>query len=156
MKMMGKVSLSFFVRIFTDIMIAANLVMLIILPWALSHLLDGILQGTFKGTEDHTFLLWFFYVCGTLTCILLLLGHCLMRTLEKGLPFDPENARYLRSVGVVFLLLSAAFWVKVVVYITPLTLFCAGMFAIFALLALILSEVFRQASIIWEEHQLTI
>lgn len=155
MKIMGKVSLSFFVRVITDIMITVNLATLILLPWALRFLLSA-LKDEYMVIEDFTFLLYFLYVCGALTGVLLVLGHCIMRTLEKGLPFDPKNARYFLRIGIVFMLLSAAFWVKIFIYNTFLTLFCAGIFAIFALLAVILSEIFRQASLIWEEHQLTI
>ena len=55
-----------------------------------------------------------------------------------------------------FLLLAVLFVVKDALYGTILTIVCAAMFLAFAVLALILSEVFRQASIVWEEHQLTI
>jgi hypothetical protein len=155
MKMIGKASLSLFVRIITDVLIAANAVTLLTLPWTLREMLS-IIEREYKVVEGYSFLLIFLYVCGGLTFILLIFGHLLMRTLEKGLPFDPRNAGYFRWIGVVFFLLSVAFCAKIFMYNTMLTIFCAGIFAVFSLLSMILSEVFRQASMIWEEHQLTI
>jgi len=155
MKIMGKVSLSFFVRVMTDVMIAVNLATLILLPWGLEFIISAV-KEEYTVVENITFLRGFLYVSGILTLGLLVLGHLIMRSIEKGLPFDPKNARYFRMIGIVFVLLSATFWVKIFIYNTFLTLFCAGIFAVFALIALILSEIFRQASLIWEEHQLTI
>lgn len=155
MKIIGKASLSLFVRIITDVLIAANAVTLLTLPWTLRQMLS-VIEREYTVVEDFSFLLIFLYICGALTLFLLIMGHLMMRTLEKGLPFDPKNAGYFRWIGMDFLLLSVAFCIKILIYNTMLTIFCAGIFAVFSLLSMILSEIFRQASIIWEEHQLTI
>jgi len=155
MRVMGKVSLSFFVRILTDILVAGNIVTLIFLPWVLRYLYDLWLTIPYFS-EDYQFMLIFLYICGTMTLGVLVFGHLILRTLEKGLPFDAKNTRYFRITCIFFLLLSASFFIKLFFYGTILTFFCAVLFLIFALLCVIMSEVFRQASIIWEEHQLTI
>lgn len=155
MRVIGKASLSFCVRILTDVLIVGNIGTLLFLPWVLRFLYDLWLTKAYFQ-EDYTFMIWFLYICGVLTLTVLCLGHMILRTIEKGLPFDFKNPRYFRFVGISFLLLSAAFFIKIFFYGTILTFFCAGVFLIFALLAVIMSEVFRQASIIWEEHQLTI
>lgn len=155
MRVMGKINLSFFVRIFTDVLVAANVVTLLFLPWVLRFLYDLWLTSDYFR-EDFRFMMIFLYAGGLLTLGVLVFGHLILRTIEKGTPFDPRNAGYFRYVGVFFLLLSASFFIKLFFYGTILTFFCAGVFLIFALLAMIMSEVFRQASLIWEDHQLTI
>lgn len=155
MRVMGKRSLSFFVRILTDVLVIGNVGTLLFLPWVLRFLYDLWLTSDYFR-EDFRFMMIFLYASGFLTLGVLVFGHLILRTIEKGTPFDPRNAGYFRYVGVFFLLLAASFFVKLYFYGTILTFFCAGVFVIFALLAMIMSEVFRQASIIWEEHQLTI
>lgn len=155
MRIIGKVSLSFCVRLLTDALLAANVGTLIFLPSVLSYMYD-LLAESYLNMEDVSFLLPFLYVCGTLTLAVLVLGHLILRTLEKGQPFDKKNPVYFRLLAIVSLMLSAAFFIKVALYGTILTIFCADLFLIFALLSLIMSEIFRQASVIWEEHQLTI
>jgi len=155
MQVMGKKSLSFCVRILTDVLVIANIGTLLFLPWVLRFLYDLWLTSDYFR-EDFRFMMFFLYVSGLLTLGVLVFGHLILRTIEKGTPFDPRNAGYFRYVGVFFLLLSASFFIKLFFYGTILTFFCAGIFVIFALLAMIMSEVFRQASLIWEEHQLTI
>lgn len=155
MRVMGKINLSFFVRILTDVLVAANVGILIFLPWVLRFLYDLWLTSDYFR-EDFRFMMFFLYASGLLTLGVLVFGHLILRTIEKGTPFDPRNAGHFRYVGVFFLLLSASFFIKLFFYGTILTFFCAGVFLIFALLAMIMSEVFRQASLIWEDHQLTI
>jgi len=155
MRVMGKVSLSFFVRVLTDMLVVGNAAVLLFLPWVLRYLYDLWLTSAYFR-EDYTFMLIFLYICGAMTLGVLVFGHLILRTIEKGLPFDAKNTRYFRYVGIFFVLLSAAFFIKLFFYGTILTFFCAVLFLIFALLCVIMSEVFRQASIIWEEHQLTI
>lgn len=155
MRIMGKISLSFCVRLLTDAMIIANIGTLLFLPGILRNLYD-LLSSSYLILEDYTFLTYFLYVCGILTLGILILGHLILRSLEKGLPFDSRNAKYFKLLSLDIALLAAAFFVKIFVYNTILTIFCANIFLIIALLALILSEVFRQASLVWEEHQLVI
>jgi hypothetical protein len=155
MRVIGKASLSFFVRVLTDILIIGNVGALIFLPKVLRFLYDLWLTSAYFA-EDYTFMLYFMYVCGVLTLGVLILGHLILHTIEKGEPFSPRSTFYFRYVAIAFILLSAAFFVKLFLYGTVLTFFCAVLFLIFSLLSVIMSEVFRQASIIWEEHQLTI
>ena len=155
MQIIEKKSLTFFVRIFTDIMLVLNIATLIFLPPLLHFFYDYLYTG-YLFTEDYGFMLIFLYIAGALTLFLLVIGHLFLRTLEKGIPFDPRNAKYFFLLSLDFLLLSALFVIKNALYGTILTIVCAAMFLAFAVLALILSEVFRQASIVWEEHQLTI
>ncbi len=155
MRVIGKASLSSFVRILTDVLIAGNAATLIFLPWILRYLYDLWLTSAYF-VEDYTFMLYFLYFCGLITLAVLIFGHMILRTIEKGEPFHPGNTLRFRYVGISFLLLSAAFFVKLCFYGTLLTFFCAILFLLFSVLSVIMSEVFRQASIIWEEHQLTI
>ena len=155
MRVSGKKNLSFCVRILTDVLVVVNIGTLLFLPWVLRFLYNLWLTSDYFR-EDFRFMMIFLYASGLLTLGVLVFGHLILRTIEKGTPFDKRNAGYFRYVGVFFLLLSASFFIKLFFYGTILTFFCAGVFVIFALLAMIMSEVFHQASLIWEEHQLTI
>lgn len=155
MKILGKISLSFAVRILNDMILIANVLVLIFLPYVLTTLFD-LLKTTYLFEESYSFLLGFLYVTGVFTLMVLLAGHQIMRSLEKNLPFDPKNPRRFMVLALAFFLLSAAFFGKMLFYGTILTIFCAYLFLLLTLLSLILAEVFRQACKIWEEHQLTI
>lgn len=155
MKILGKVSLSFAVRILNDLLLVANVLTLIFLPCVL-HYIYGLMKTTYLIEESYNFLLGFLYVCGVFTLLVLFAGHQIMRSLEKNLPFDSKNPRRFMILALAFFLLSAAFFGKMLFYGTILTIFCAYLFLLLTLLSLILAEVFRQACKIWEEHQLTI
>jgi hypothetical protein len=155
MQVMGKTSLSFCVRILTDAIIAANIGALLFLPPILKYTYS-LLSTSYLIMEDYTFLLVFLYICGVLTLGILVLGHFILRNIEKEQPFSGKNAKYFKLLGINFLLLSAIFFVKIFMYNTILTIFCALFFMITALLSWILSGVFKQASLVWEEHQLVI
>lgn len=155
MKILGKVSLSFAVRLLNDVLLVANILTLIFLPWVLQYIYD-LMKTTYLFEESYNFLLGFLYVAGVFTLLVLFVGHQIMRSLEKNLPFDPKNPRRFIFLALAFFLLSAAFFGKMLFYGTILTIFCAYLFLLLTLLSLILAEIFRQACKIWEEHQLTI
>lgn len=155
MKILGKVSLAFAVRILTDMLVVMNVLALVFLPWVLNFLYD-MMRETYLIDESADFLLVFLYFAGAFTLLVLVMGHQILRSLEKNLPFEPKNPLRFRLLALAFFLLAAAFFAKLFFYSTILTVFCAYLFLLLTLLSLILSEVFRQACKIWEEHQLTI
>src|ERR1035437_4250461 len=119
MQVMGKASLSFYVRILTDAIIAANIGALIFLPPILKYTYS-LLSTSYLILENYTFLLVFLYICGVLTLGILVLGHFILRNIEKEQPFSGKNAMYFKLLGINFLLLSAIFFVKIFMYNTIL------------------------------------
>lgn len=79
----------------------------------------------------------------------------IFQTLERE-PFDMRNVRALRRVGICGIAVSALFIVKVVLFITPLTVICALILLICGLFALVLSNVFAEAVMYKQDHDLTI
>lgn len=154
--------LALVLRIIADLLIASGFLSLFFIPPVLRIFYD-ILYDSGLRTEDirtpfepYDFAVAFLYVCAVLFLGILIEGHFILRTLEKGNPFDVRNSRRFIIVGLFSLLLCVAFVVKILMYNTLLTMLAAALFLMIALVAFILSEVFKQASEIWNEHQLTV
>jgi len=155
MESIGKRSLSFMLRIITDFCIVVNVAVLISLPWLTKYIVR-ILALTFVEYEPYNFILVFLYICGVFALGILLQGHLILRTLEKNQPFDARNSKRFFRLGVMSLCISCVFFIKIFMYNTLLTITGTGLFALAALIAFILSDVFLKAAKIWEEHELTV
>lgn len=155
MESIGKRGLSFILRIFTDFCILVNVGVLISLPWLTRYFMD-IFEKTFVEYEPYNFVLVFLYICGVFALGILLQGHLILRTLEKNQPFDARNSVRFFRLGLLCLCIAVVFLIKIFIYITLLTITGAGLFALAALIAFILSDVFKKAAKIWEEHELTV
>ena len=79
----------------------------------------------------------------------------MMRSIPKG-PFVMRNVHALYRIGVIFLILAAAFFAKCFVYITFLTLLCVLFFIGSGLFAFTLAALIRQSIVFREENDLTI
>jgi hypothetical protein len=164
MKNAGGFKLASLMRILLDILFIANILALAALPWIVRMLYDqpdffGQLKVDFLydiSKSTYPFYLGFAYAAGIGTAWILLEGHFILRRLGKGEPFAKGQAGSFRRVGAAFGLLTAAFAVKMLTCNTLLTMFCCGLFALFVLIALILSEVFRQAYLVKTDNDLTI
>jgi hypothetical protein len=155
MESIGKRSLSFILRIFTDFCIIVNIGVLINLPW-LTRYIVKILAMTFVEYEPYIFILVFLYICGVFALGILIQGHLILRTLEKNQPFDAKNSKRFFQIGLMSLFIACVFFIKIFMYNTLLTITGTGFFALAALIAFILSDVFLKAAKIWEEHELTV
>jgi hypothetical protein len=142
-------------RIITDFCIIVNIGVLISLPWLTKYIVK-IFAQTFVEYEPYNFILVFMYICGVFALGILLQGHLILRTLEKNQPFDVKNSKRFLRIGLLSLCIAFVFLVKIFMYITLLTITGAGLFALAALIAFILSDVFMKAARIWEEHELTV
>jgi len=155
MESIGNRSLSFMLRIITDFCIVINVAVLVSLPWLTKYIVR-ILAQTFVEYEPYNFILVFLYICGVFALGILLQGHLILRTLEKNQPFDAKNSKRFFRLGVMSLCISCVFFIKIFMYNTLLTITGTGLFALAALIAFILSDVFLKAAKIWEEHELTV
>lgn len=106
--------------------------------------------------DSYFFYLVFLYLSGLCTAWLLYEGHRILRRLETGGIFAPQQHRSFLRASFSLLLLSVIFLVKIIFYNTVLTMFCAGLFLILGLIAMILADVFRQAWLVKSENDLTI
>ena len=155
MESIGKCSFSFILRIITDGCIIVNAATLITLPWLAKYIVF-ILSRSFIEYEPYEFVLVFLYICGILSFGILIQGHRILRTLEQNRPFDPANSKRFFRVGILCFFIAVAFFGKIFMFNTLLTLVATGLFAVACLVSLILADVFAKAAKIWEEHQLTV
>lgn len=177
MLIIGKHSLASFLRILVDILLVVNLVVLLLLPFILNALYENpeLLRqldryDASQGPDipirseypsdlpptSYPFYLGFLYLSGFCTAWILLEGRLILRRLEKGLPFAAAQAGSFNRIAAACALLTLAFVIKVAVYNTLLTMFCAAVFLLLAMIALVLAEVFRQAHQVKSENELTI
>ena len=173
----GPKSLILLLRIISDLLLILNILALIGLPWLLTALLTSpeLLAQLSPGTgiiptagypavtsrtdmppSSYPFYLAFLYVAGLATAWILLEGHLILRRLERNEPFAAGQARSFRRMSVACGLLAGCFGIKVLVYNTFLTMFCAAVFSILILITQIMAEVFRQAYLVKTENELTI
>lgn len=79
----------------------------------------------------------------------------MLRTLDSD-PFVPRNARALCRVGCVALLISLAFFLRCLRYLSPMALAVAAMLLLLGLCALVIAAMFRRAVAYKKENDLTI
>lgn len=164
-------------RVITTALIILNVLSLLILPLILTELYQNpalIIQldrpGAVSGPDIHLepgylsdlpaqsypFYLGFLYACGIGTAIILLQGYQILRRIERGEAFCAAQAGSFRWLAGAFFWLAAVFLVKIVAYITLLTIFCCLLFCLLGLVGLILADVFRQAWLVKSENDMTI
>lgn len=169
--------LSRVLRILIDVILVLNLLALILLPFllrliydqpALFYQLEPAAPASVPDTrlsdeypadlppESYPFYLGFLYATGLCTAWILFEGHMVLGRVAKEDPFHAGQGRSFRHMAIALILLSLAFAVKVAVYITLLTIFCAVVFIIFGFVALLLADLFQQAWQVKSENELTI
>jgi len=79
----------------------------------------------------------------------------MLRSIPRD-PFVMRNVRALNRIGIIFLLLSATFFVKCLWYMTFLTVVCTLFFIGSGLFAFTLAALIRQSIVFREENELTI
>lgn len=112
-----------------------------------------------------TFVTIFFWICGTCTAVTLWQAKKVLDTLLKGQPFQMANARALNRAAVCCWIISWASLVRLALWLwadgtpaplfTYTTLFMFGFFMA-GLLFQVMSALFRQASELKEDQDLTI
>ncbi len=164
-------------RVILDIVLVINLIILILLPLLLTAIYDNTdlltsldrhawesapdITAQYQRPQDlpyesYPFYLGLLYACGLLTAWILAEGHLILRRIEKGLPFSARQPASFTRVGLAFMLLAMAFAVKIFCYNTLLTMFCCALFAVLALIGLVLRDLFAKAYQVKLENDLTI
>ena len=107
----------------------------------------------------------FLTISGICTAMILWQGRRVLKTILRGEPFTTENAVSLRRAAICGFLISAAALIRVIFSICfygsfrPLLTYNAlfvPIFAMFGLLCLVMSALFRQAAELKAENDLTI
>ena len=117
------------------------------------------------GDAYLTVLTLFLLFSGVCTAVILWQGRRVLKTILRGEPFSMENAVSLRRAAVCGFLITAAALVRVVFSLfyyrslqslTTYNALFVPIFAMFGLLCLIMSALFRQAAELKAENDLTI
>jgi len=134
---------------------ALAVVVTLTLPLMLDQYFN-ILYDVYSLRQGYrTFILVFLMAVGFAGCWVILELILMLRSIPRN-PFVPRNVRALNRVGVIFLVLAAAFWGKCLWYVTILTMLCGAIFMLGGMFAFTLSSLFRQAVAYREENDLTI
>ena len=125
------------------------------LPFMLGVYESTVLRNSSFSPEYRAFVLPFL-IAIALPCLWIVLEMIfMMRTIAKD-PFIMRNVKALKRIGLIFFLLSAAFIVKCLLFLTFLTLFCTILFIGCGLFSFTLAALIGQSIAFREENDLTI
>lgn len=154
MVIIGERGLSGLVKYTLDLMLLVVTMVLITLPITVKMYLEAHISTA--GDNYYWFLLVFLWVSGLLYMGIVYELRKMFKSLNQREPFRRENVASLKKIAVLALWVSAIYAIKIVFYISLLTI-VIGMAALsVGLFALIIGEVFRQAVEVKEENDLTI
>lgn len=153
MEIVSEKGVSGAVKYLLDVILAAGAVTVIGLPLGLKWCFENII---WTAGENYWFLLVFLFVTGALGLVMVAELRRMFCRINEHKPFQRQNATSLKRIAVMALLISAAYIVKIIFYISFLTIVVAVAFLVFGLAGLVFSELFRQAVEVKEENDLTI
>lgn len=110
----------------------------------------------FTYDENYFFLLGFLFFTGVLALLILHEMRRIFKMLNRRDPFNMDNVKSLKRIGIASFIIAGAYFVKIIFYISILTIIMSMLFVIIGLFSVILAEVFYQAVIVKEENDLTI
>jgi hypothetical protein len=147
-------------------LIFADLIAIITTPfWLKTAYLKGYDElGVFFGSiyssahpgGNYYYMTAFIILCGILIMGILFEAYRILSQILKNMPFCMNNAKSFKNAGICAFLLTLAFVFKMFFSPSILTLVCAGVFILFGLFMVVLSQLFKIATQIKEENELTI
>jgi len=147
-------------------LILADLITMITTPfWLKTAYVKGYDElGVFFGSiynnahpgGNYYYMTAFIILCGILIMGLLFEAYRILSRIIKSMPFCIQNAKSFTNAGLFAFLLTLAFVFKMFFSPSILTLVCAGVFILFGLFMVVLSQLFKLATQIKEENELTI
>lgn len=153
MEIVSEKGVSGAVKILLDIILAVGVVCVISLPVSLKW---GFESTTWTAGENYWFLLVFLFGTGVLGIGMVFELRQIFRRINDHNPFQRPNAVSFKRIAIQALGISAAYIIKIIFYISFLTIIVAIAFMVFGLAGLVFSEIFRQAVEVKEENDLTI
>ena len=149
----GKKSLSVIFKTVLQCIFIGGLTIFLSLPLCLKW----YLEFSENYSEDY-FLktLILLYVSGVLALAVLYLSIRLLNNINKTTPFNIENPKILKTIGVCSLLIAAIYFIAIFVIKSVFTIILFMIFVMLGFMAVILSEVFKKAIEYKEENDLTV
>lgn len=149
----GKLTLSRVMEKSVYVLMAADLLMMILLPW-----LTETITAQGPGKEFYSDYLIIMYTSGVMAELVLWQCRGLLKRINAGEPFGNEVSHRLRVIGVLCLTLATLYLLFVLV-LGFAKFFMALMTVVFAFIGLVLfvfAELFRQAAAYKAENDMTI
>lgn len=154
MVIIGEKGLSGLVKYTLDLMMLLVMLVLLTLPITVKMYIETYVSTV--GENYYWFLLVFLWVSGLLYMGIVYELRKMFKSLNQREPFTRANVASFKRIAVLALWVAAIYAIKIVFYISLLTI-VIGMAALsVGLCALIIGEVFRQAVEVKEENDLTI
>ncbi len=153
MEIVDKRGVSGVVKLMLDLALVGGAAGILSLPYTLGWCFDNL---DWSVGENYQFLMVFLFLTGVLALGMVYELRRMFQSINNHEPFQRQNATSLRRIAVMALLISAAYLVKIMVYISFLTIIVAIVFLLFGLAGMVFSELFRQAVEVKEENDLTI
>jgi hypothetical protein len=148
------------------VIVATDFILLVSSPWWLDMLyhtspVDVSRSGEYSfsimiPTGSQSFLQVFVALSGLVLGALLLEGIRLLRNIQKGKAFCMSNAKCLFQAAWLCLGQMVLFIAKMVNGPTVLTLGCAGLFLLAAMMLFVVADLFHAAALLKEDNELTI
>lgn len=154
MKYIGKKSMAYFVRLLLQVIMGITIIVLIALPWIINEYLAFI--RLFINDYARTVLLIVLYPCGISALIVENELRKMFNSLVDKDPFIQRNVRSLNTMGISMLVILVMLIVKVLTLNSIMTMLLCIASGILAIFCFILADVFNQAVVYKEEHDLTI
>ncbi|MBP2654679.1 MAG: hypothetical protein H6Q73_2248 [Firmicutes bacterium] len=153
MEIVSKKGISGAVKYMLDMILAGGAAIVISLPVCLKWCFENL---AWSAGENYWFLLGFLFVTGAFGLVMVYELRRMFRSINDRKPFQRQNATCLKRIAIMALFISAAYIIKIIFYISFLTIIVALGFLLFGLAGLVFSEVFSQAIEVKEENDLTI
>jgi hypothetical protein len=141
------------VKYMLDMVLAGGVLAVIGLPVGLKWCFENI---AWSNGENYWFLLVFLFLTGIFGLVMVHELRQIFRRINDHEPFQRHNATSLKRIASMSLCISAAYVIKIIFYISFLTIIVALVFLLFGLAGLVFSELFKQAVEVKEENDLTI
>jgi hypothetical protein len=116
----------------------------------------GSIYNNAHPSGTYYFMTAFIILCGILIMDILFEACRILSKIIKNMPFCIQNAKSFKNAGLCAFLLTFAFVFKMFFSPSILTLVCVGVFILFGLFMVVLSQLFKIATQIKEENELTI
>ena len=132
-----------------------GLFMAITLPFMIDTYTEMV-HGTTELAPEYRAFIVPFLLAIAIPCLWVVAEMIFMLNSIPTGPFVRRNTKALKRVGILFLALSTAFFVKCFFFLTFLTIFCGFLFVGAGLFAFTLSSLIEQSIVLKEENELTI
>ena len=152
MKILGKNSISNYIRICLQLVFIGGTLILITLP----VLLNYYLQLFNLPTDIYPPTLTLLYVSGIPALIIIYQFIKLFESLKDANPFVTKNSNYLKTSSFCSLIIAIEYFISIFIFKSVFTIIIMMIFIIAWIGLYILSELFKQAINYKEENDLTI